>query len=120
MGDGRDARVPQRDRTDRRLPETAAGRLLTGVSAEVVGVCQRALEMTLEYVKDRKQFGVPVASFQAVSHRCAHMLLGTETNQHLVVTRSDKQTGRRHSHGKRIGVIDRPRVIYDNQSRSAF
>ena len=37
------------------------------IAAEVVGVCQRALEMTLEYVKDRKQFGVPVGSFQAVS-----------------------------------------------------
>jgi len=35
--------------------------------------------MTLEYVKDRKQFGVPVGSFQAVSHRCAQMLLVTES-----------------------------------------
>ena len=35
--------------------------------------------MTLEYVKDRKQFGVPVGSFQAVSHRCAQMLLYTES-----------------------------------------
>jgi alkylation response protein AidB-like acyl-CoA dehydrogenase len=57
----------------------AAGRVLAGVSAEVVGVCQRALEMTVEYVKDRKQFGVPVGSFQAVAHRCAQMLLNTES-----------------------------------------
>ena len=49
------------------------------IAAEVVGVCQRALDMTLEYVKDRKQFGVPVGSFQAVSHRCAQMLLHTES-----------------------------------------
>ena len=35
--------------------------------------------MTLDYVKDRKQFGVPVGSFQAVSHRCAQMLLHTES-----------------------------------------
>jgi alkylation response protein AidB-like acyl-CoA dehydrogenase len=35
--------------------------------------------MTLEYVKDRKQFGVPVGSFQAVAHRCAQMLLHTES-----------------------------------------
>ncbi len=45
----------------------------------MLGICQRALEMTLEYVKDRKQFGVPVGSFQAVSHRCAQMLLHTES-----------------------------------------
>ena len=57
----------------------ASGRALAGISAEVVGVCQRALEMTLEYVKDRKQFGVPVGSFQAVAHRCAQMLLHTES-----------------------------------------
>src|SRR6202158_505690 len=38
----------------------------------------RALEMTVAYVKERKQFGVPVGAYQAVSHRCAQMLLETE------------------------------------------
>jgi alkylation response protein AidB-like acyl-CoA dehydrogenase len=54
------------------------GRALAAVSAELVGVCERTLEMTVAYVKDRKQFGVPVGSYQAVSHRCAQMLLDTE------------------------------------------
>src|SRR5436305_88096 len=57
----------------------AASRVWVAIAAELVGVCQRALDMTLEYVKDRKQFGVPVGSFQAVSHRCAQMLLATES-----------------------------------------
>jgi alkylation response protein AidB-like acyl-CoA dehydrogenase len=57
----------------------AADRIYAAVAAEVVGVSQRALDMTLEYVKDRKQFGVPVGSFQAVAHRCAQMLLHTES-----------------------------------------
>ena len=57
----------------------AADRVRAAIAAEVVGVCQRALDMTLDYVKDRKQFGVPVGSFQAVAHRCAQMLLGTES-----------------------------------------
>jgi alkylation response protein AidB-like acyl-CoA dehydrogenase len=57
----------------------AAGRIYGAIAAEVVGLCQRALEMTLDYVKDRRQFGVPVGSFQAVSHRCAQMLLHTES-----------------------------------------
>ena len=61
------------------LAEGAAARVRIAVAGEVVGVCQRALEMTLEYVKDRKQFGVPVGSFQAVAHRCAQMLLHTES-----------------------------------------
>ena len=54
------------------------GRALVSVSSELVGVCDRALTMTVEYVKDRRQFGVPVGSYQAVSHRCAQMLLETE------------------------------------------
>jgi alkylation response protein AidB-like acyl-CoA dehydrogenase len=57
----------------------AAARIHGAIAAEVVGISQRALDMTLEYVKDRKQFGVPVGSFQAVSHRCAQMLLHTES-----------------------------------------
>ncbi len=56
----------------------ALGRALVSVSSELVGVCDRALSMTVEYVKDRKQFGVPVGAYQAVSHRCAQMLLDTE------------------------------------------
>ncbi len=59
----------------------AVDRVRAAIAAELVGVCQRALDMTLEYVKDRKQFGVPVGSFQAVSHRCAQMLLQTESTR---------------------------------------
>jgi alkylation response protein AidB-like acyl-CoA dehydrogenase len=54
------------------------GRALVAVSSELVGVCDRALAMTVGYVKERKQFGVPVGAYQAVSHRCAQMLLDTE------------------------------------------
>jgi alkylation response protein AidB-like acyl-CoA dehydrogenase len=47
-------------------------------AAESVGVAQRAMEMAVEYAKDRKQFDTPIGAFQAVSHRCAQMLLETE------------------------------------------
>ncbi len=53
-------------------------RARVAIAAELVGVCERALEMTVAYVKERKQFGVPVGSYQGVSHRCAQMLLDTE------------------------------------------
>lgn len=56
----------------------AFGCALVALSAELVGVCQRALEMTVAYVSERKQFDRPVGSFQAVSHRCAEMLFATE------------------------------------------
>ena len=56
----------------------ALDRATGALAAELVGVCQRALDMTVAYVKERRQFGVPVGSFQAVAHRCAEMLLHTE------------------------------------------
>src|SRR5205823_5555515 len=64
-----------------RLPGDVAGaidRAAAAVAAELVGVSQRALDMTVAYVKQREQFGVAVGSFQAVGHRCAEMLLHTE------------------------------------------
>jgi alkylation response protein AidB-like acyl-CoA dehydrogenase len=48
------------------------------VAAGLVGVSQRAQDMTVAYVKERKQFGVPVGSFQAVAHKAAQMLFDTE------------------------------------------
>ncbi len=52
--------------------------VVTALAAENVGVAQRALEMAVSYAKDRKQFGRPIGSYQAVSHRCAQMLLEVE------------------------------------------
>ena len=58
--------------------EAAIDRATVAIAAELVGISQRALEMTLDYVKERKQFDTPVGAYQAVSHRCAAMLLHTE------------------------------------------
>lgn len=41
---------------------------VTGLSAQMVGACQRAFEIVLEHIKQRHQFGVPIGSFQAVKH----------------------------------------------------
>jgi len=40
---------------------------------EIVGCTQQALDMTIEYAKDRKQFGRPIGSFQIIQHYCADM-----------------------------------------------
>jgi alkylation response protein AidB-like acyl-CoA dehydrogenase len=59
-------------------PQAGIDRATVAVAAELVGVGQRALEMTLAYVKDRKQFDTPVGAYQAVAHKCAQMLKDTE------------------------------------------
>jgi alkylation response protein AidB-like acyl-CoA dehydrogenase len=52
--------------------------IVTALAAENVGIAQRTMEMAVEYAKDRKQFDRPIGVNQAVSHRCAQMLLETE------------------------------------------
>ena len=53
-------------------------------SAEMLGAARRCLDMSVDYVKVREQFGQPVGSFQAIRHRCAEMLLEAE-NAHVAV-----------------------------------
>ena len=48
------------------------------LALETVGACEALFEMVLTYVKDRKQFGVPVGSFQAVKHKMTNMYLAIE------------------------------------------
>jgi alkylation response protein AidB-like acyl-CoA dehydrogenase len=59
-------------------------RACVAIAAESTGVAQRTLEMAVEYAKDRKQFGRPIGAYQAVSHRCAQMLLETENARSAV------------------------------------
>lgn len=80
------ARVSLEDGAGETLDGDVAGgldRCLVAVASELVGVSERALEMTVAYVKERRQFGVPVGAYQAVSHRCAQMLLETEQARSL-------------------------------------
>lgn len=50
-----------------------------GIAAEQVGGAQRCLDMSVDYAKDRMQFGQPIGSFQAIKHKCANMLLDVES-----------------------------------------
>ncbi|MGH9185907.1 MAG: acyl-CoA dehydrogenase family protein [Acidimicrobiales bacterium] len=47
-------------------------------SAELLGAAQHMLDVTVQYAKDRIQFGQPIGAFQAVKHRCADMLVDVE------------------------------------------
>ena len=59
-------------------------RLCVALAAESTGLAQRTMEMAVEYAKDRQQFGRPIGAYQAVSHRCAQMLLETENARSAV------------------------------------
>lgn len=48
------------------------------LAAEQLGAAQEAMDLSLRYIAERKQFGRAIASFQAVKHRCAQMMVLTE------------------------------------------
>jgi len=53
-------------------------RLNTAAAVDGVGAAARALELALDYAKTRRQFDVPIGSFQAIQHLCADMLRAVE------------------------------------------
>jgi alkylation response protein AidB-like acyl-CoA dehydrogenase len=57
---------------------TVVDRMLTALVVDGLGTAEAALEMAVAYAKERKQFGRPIGSFQAVQHLCADMLLSLE------------------------------------------
>ena len=76
---GRRRRRGARRATSRRQRD----RMLVAVAADLVGVAQRAMEMAVEYAKERKQFDRPIGAYQAVSHLCAEMLYDVEEARSL-------------------------------------
>ena len=55
------------------------------ICAEAVGILQILKDKTVEYSKDRVQFGVPIGSFQALQHRMVDMLMACEKAQSLLI-----------------------------------
>jgi len=60
-----------------------AGRIL--LAAEMLGGIQECFERTIEYLKTREQFGVPIGSFQALKHRAAQMFCEVELSKSVVL-----------------------------------
>lgn len=58
--------------------EKTVGTGLLALTAESLGAMEMAKEATLEYLRTRKQFGVPIGSFQALQHRMADVLVEVE------------------------------------------
>jgi alkylation response protein AidB-like acyl-CoA dehydrogenase len=54
-----------------------------GKCAEMVGGAEEVLNMTVEYAKQRTQFGRPIGSFQAIQHHCANMATDVEGSRYI-------------------------------------
>jgi acyl-CoA dehydrogenase len=63
-------------------------RATIGLTADMLGGLTAAFEMTLDYLKTRKQFGVPIGSFQALKHRAARLFVESELARSVVMAAS--------------------------------
>jgi alkylation response protein AidB-like acyl-CoA dehydrogenase len=77
-----------------RLLAAALARERVLLAAELLGGFARVVELTVEYVKGRVQFGRPIGAFQAVQHQCADMATALEASRALV-----RQAAWRLAHG---------------------
>lgn len=63
--------------------DSAMTRSVVGLCAWALGAMERVLEMTVEYARNRSQFGKPIGQFQTIQHRCADMALDVELARNL-------------------------------------
>ncbi len=56
-----------------------------GIAAEMLGAAQECFDRTVQYLKEREQFGVPIGSFQALKHRAANMFCEIELSKSVVL-----------------------------------
>ncbi|WP_166261776.1 acyl-CoA dehydrogenase family protein [Marinobacter salicampi] len=65
--------------------EYQAGRAIAALCAEAVGCMEEANKLTLDYLKQRKQFGVPIGSFQVLQHRMVDMMSELEQARSMAI-----------------------------------
>jgi len=86
--------------------------------AEAIGAMQYANDATLEYLKTRKQFGVPIASFQVLQHRMVEMFIHTEQARSMAIlaaskvdTAGDAAERRRAVSAAKVKIADAARQV---------
>lgn len=65
--------------------EYQVGRAISALCGEAVGVMEVACDLTLDYLKQRKQFGVPIGKFQVLQHRMADMMSELEQARSMAI-----------------------------------
>ncbi len=103
--------------------ERARQEMTAAIAFELVGTCESIFDTNLEYAKERRQFGVPIGSFQAVKHKLANMFVVIERRSRRVrVRRRDDRRGRRSpldSSCRREGGRRRLRAIGGGRTASS-
>lgn len=84
---GRGMRIARGER-GRQAQADAFDRGALGAAAQLVGLAQQMIDVTVDYAKQREQFGKPIGSFQAVKHHLANALLAVEFARPLVYVAS--------------------------------
>jgi alkylation response protein AidB-like acyl-CoA dehydrogenase len=75
--------IPSRQ-SSRSAVEAVSDLALIALSAELLGVMEKAQEITFDYLRVRKQFGKPIGSFQALQHQAVNIYIRTETTRSLL------------------------------------
>jgi pimeloyl-CoA dehydrogenase small subunit len=97
--------------------ERAVDEAIAAVSAEAIGAMDRALALTVEYLKTRVQFGQPIGSFQALQHRAADMYVAVEQARSMAlwatmsVAEEDVVTRRKAMAAAKIQVAKSARFV---------
>ncbi len=81
------------------------------VCAEAVGAMKFACDTTLEYLKTRKQFGVPIGTFQALQHRMVDMYVSYEQAKSMACLAASKFDSPVDAGKDRASAVDRARSI---------
>jgi acyl-CoA dehydrogenase len=83
----RDAIVGEVD-AGRQLLQAVLDRASTGLAAQMLGASEQAFSDTIEYIKQREQFGVPIGSFQALQHRAVSVYIDIALTRSVVLAAS--------------------------------
>ncbi len=81
------------------------------ICAEAVGAMKFACDTTLEYLKTRKQFGVPIGTFQALQHRMVDMYVSYEQAKSMACLAASKADSPIDAGKDRASAVDRARAI---------
>jgi pimeloyl-CoA dehydrogenase small subunit len=99
------------------LIERVVDEARTAMCAEAVGAMDESLKSTVEYLKTRKQFGVPIGSFQTLQHRAADMFVALEQARSMSMFATmaadfDSAKGARHCGRRRQGADRQVRQVH--------